>query len=268
MGELSEDDSFAMEQALRLSREGDVDGAEPIFQRVLDANRENPDLCWIIGSAYGSSDMNEKAACFFRRAIELDEQCMQAWGGLGRSLIALERWEEAEAALRRRLELGEHANHYVFLARALLRQSKYDEAITCCDRALQLNDRQVDALLNQGFAYSQLGHHKKAIELCLKAISIDSAYDDAHICLGVVLAQANDLAEASDSLQRAIDINPRSAVAYREFGKLQYLNGDPLLAKAYLKSGAALGRGQLRKVGTKDGNRDGDSIDGGGRKPG
>jgi protein O-GlcNAc transferase len=244
MGTLSDDDSLAMEEALRLNREGDVDAAELIFQRVRDSNTDNPDVCWIIGSAYMRSDLHGKAAPLLRHAIELDERCVQAWGGLGRSLMALERWDEAETALRRRLELAEHANHYVFLAMVLLRQSRYEEAITCCERALQLNDRQVDALLNQGLAYSLLGLHEKAVELCQKAISIDNTYDDAYICLGVVLAQANDFGEAADSLQRAIDINPQSAVAYREFGLLQHLMGDPVLAEAYLQSSAVLDGGR------------------------
>lgn len=152
----------------------------------------------------------------------------------------LERWDEAEAALRRRLELGESANHYVFLAMALLIRSKYEETIACCERALQLDDRQVDALLNQSCAYSALGLHDEALAAYRRAISIDPTYDDSHVCFGVVLSQANELEEAADAFQRAIDVNPRSAAAYREFGLLKRLQGDPLLARSYLRAASSL----------------------------
>ncbi len=255
--ELSAHEALAIEEARRLSKGGDIAAAERIFHTVLKSNNLNPLIYLLFGYEYIRNNLNDKSIDYFMRAVELDERCVPAWGGLGRALTALERWDEAEAALRRRLELGESANHYVYLAMVLLRQSRYEDALSCCERALQLDDRQVDALLNQGFAYSLLGLHEKAVESCRRAISIDCGYDNIYICLGVVLSRANELEEASDAFQRAIDLNPQSAPAYREFGLLQYLKGDPVLAKSYLQSGVDLGRGRPREGG---GNREAESI--------
>lgn len=243
MDELSAHEKLAIEESRRLSREGDIAAAEQIFHAVLEHNNQSPFIYWLFGYEYLNNMYYNSSIDCFRRAIELDERCVPAWGGLGRALDALERWDEAEAAFRHRLELDESANHYVFLAMVLLQQSKYRDAIDCCDRALQLDDRQIDALLNQGFAYSSLGLHEKAVECCRRAISIDSEYDEAYICLGVVLSAANELEEASDAFQRAIDINPQSASAYREFGLLQQFRGDSELAKSYLQSSVDLGPG-------------------------
>ncbi|AGA24779.1 tetratricopeptide repeat protein [Singulisphaera acidiphila] len=242
--ELSDDEALAMKEALRLSRAGDIGAAGRIFHTVIKSNNQNPSIFWIIGNEHSNHRMHEKAIAYFRRAIELDERCMPAWGCLGRDLMDLGRWDEAEVALRRRLELGESANHYVFLAMVLLEQSRHEDAISCCERALQLNDHQVDALTMQGFAYSLLGFHEKAVEACRRAIALDDQYDDAHTCLGVVLSRANQLDEASNAFQRALDINPQYAPAYREFGKLQHLKGDPALAESYLRSADELDREQ------------------------
>ncbi len=65
---------------------------------------------------------------------------------------------------------------------------------------------------------------------------MDCEYDEAYVCLGVVLSRADELEEASDAFQRAIDINPRGATAYREFGLLQQFRGDSVLAQLYLQS--------------------------------
>ena len=257
MGKLTNDEKSAIAQASDFIRRGDIAAAERLFHAAMESNDKNPVICMFIGYEYIEHEMNEEAIYYFRRAIELDELCKYAWGGVGRALMDLERWDEAEAALRHRLELGESATHYVFLATVLTQQARYEEVLSCCARALQLDDRQLDALLNQGIAYSSLGLHEKAVEACRRAISIDSAYDESYVCLGVVLSRANKLDDALDAFQRAIDINPQCAAAYREFGVIQYFKGDLVLAKSYLQSGVDLGRGKLSERG---GNREAESI--------
>ena len=235
MTNLPEAEALSLKEARRLSRMGDLDSAEQLFNDTLRSSNEST-IHWVFGAEYQNHEEHEKAIVCFNRAIELDEQCVPAWGGLGRSLMDLKRWENSETALRRRLELGESANHYVFLATVLMRQSKYEECIECCEQSLKLDDCQVDALLNLGRAYSFLGRHQEAISACRRSLSIDDQYDDAQVCMGVVLAEANKTAEASDAFQRAIDINPQNVNAYREFGYLQRSNGDPVLARSYLRT--------------------------------
>ena len=192
MIDLPEGEALAIKEALRLSRSGDLFAAERIYDEILRSSN-NPVVHCSFGYTYIDYNEFKKAMACFRRAIELDEACAPAWGGLGRIFMDLERWDEAEAALRRRLEFGESADHYVFLAMVLLRRSKHEETIACCERALRLDDRQVDALLNQSCAYSALGLHDKALAACRRAISIEPTYDDSHVCYGVVLSQANEL---------------------------------------------------------------------------
>lgn len=246
MDKLSAHEASAFEQALRISREGDIAAAERLFHTVLKTNYNNSFVFWCFGYEYIRHEMYRESLHCFRRAIEIDDRCAWAWGGLGRALKSLELWDDAEAALRRRLELGESATHYVYLAAVLSRQSKHEDALTCCDRALQLDDRQVDALVRQGFVYSQLGLHEKAAESCRRAISIDPHYDEPYVCLGVVLSRADELEDAADAFQRAIDINPQCADAYREYGRLQRLMGDPTLAESYLQTSVDLSRNQKR----------------------
>lgn len=246
MQKLSDHEALAIKEARCLSKEGDIAAAERIFQAVLKSNSKNPSIYWIAGYEYSNYAMYTKSIDHFRCAIELDERCVPAWGGLGHVFKALERWDEAEAAFRRRLELSESANHYVFLASVLFEQGRHADTLVCCERALQLDDRQVDALLHQGNVYSLLGLHDKALECCRRAILIDDQYDEAHICLGVVLSGMNELEEASNAFQLAITINPQSASAYRQLGLLQEFKGDRVLAESYLRTADDLDREQSR----------------------
>ena len=260
MDELSAHEAAAIEEARRLSMEGDVSAAERIFHTIINSKNQDPLNLWLFGYEFIKHKLHEKAVTCFQRAIELDERCVPAWRGLGHALAGLEQWDGAEAAFRRRLGLAESANHYVFLASVLLRQSRYEEVLSCCERALQLDDRQVDALLNQGFAYSALGSHEKALGSCRRAVSIDSEYDEAYIGLGVMLSRANDLEAATEAFQRAIDINPQSAPAHRELGLIWFFKGDSVLAKSYLQAGDDLDRGQPREAVSGGEDFEGDKL--------
>jgi tetratricopeptide (TPR) repeat protein len=228
-------DALVLEEALRLSREGSFSQADHLFGMILRSNEDDVLAHWAIGYEYLKRKLYHEATHCFERAIVLDPRCAPALGGLGRARLALGQWKEAETALRDRLQLGESANHYVYLAMALLRQSRYEEALSCCERALQLDKEQVDALVNQAFAYSWLGLHEQAVDSCRKAIGIDNTYDDAYVCLGVILGRANKGEEASEAFQHALELNPESASVYREFGLLQYQNGDLMLAESFLR---------------------------------
>jgi tetratricopeptide (TPR) repeat protein len=65
---------------------------------------EDPDDLYDRGYDLAEAGDHERAVEAFRRAAELG--CVLAWLGLGNSLDALHRWEEAGAAFQRAAELG------------------------------------------------------------------------------------------------------------------------------------------------------------------
>ena len=52
----------------------------------------------------------------------------------------------------------------------------YDEAINCFDKALEINPKSVDALLNKGVAYEQKGDYKKAKSIYLQILKGNPNY--------------------------------------------------------------------------------------------
>jgi tetratricopeptide (TPR) repeat protein len=52
----------------------------------------------------------------------------------------------------------------------------YDEAINCFDKALEINPKSVDALLNKGVAYEQKGDYRKAKSIYLQILKDNPNY--------------------------------------------------------------------------------------------
>ena len=53
---------------------------------------------------------------------------------------------------------------------------EYDKAIDCFDKALEINPKSVDALLNKGVAYEQKGNFKQAKSIYLQILKVNPNY--------------------------------------------------------------------------------------------
>lgn len=86
----------------------------------------------------GLEDHHRRAVELLREVVAWDPQHQRAWFLLGRSLAALGQAGEAEAALRRALELDPaDAEAALLLAEVLVEAGRRDEACRCLDEALR-----------------------------------------------------------------------------------------------------------------------------------
>jgi tetratricopeptide (TPR) repeat protein len=63
---------------------------------------------------------------------------------------------------------------------ALDNLGKYEEAIQCYDRVLEIDGKYVEAWYNKGTALDNLGKYEEAIQCYDKALEIDNKYTDAY----------------------------------------------------------------------------------------
>jgi len=106
------------------------------------------------------------------------------------------------------------------------RSGKYDEAIECFDKAIQINPKYAEAWYNKGTALDFLGKHNKAIECFKKALSIDPDYADAWHNKGIALGKLGKYNEAIECFDKAIKINPDHAEAWYNRGIAFTLSGE------------------------------------------
>ena len=99
-------------------------------------------------------------------------------------------------------------------------QKRYDEAIAAFKTALEVGDKDVNTWINLGNAYYYLGDYPAADGTYRQAIELEPQSSIAWIGLGNVNIAIKDFEAAQMFFQKAIELNPSSAVAYASLGGL------------------------------------------------
>lgn len=97
-------------------------------------------------------------------------------------------------------------------------QGDHRTALRDFRKALDLNPRNVQALVGMGASLAQLGETEEARRHLARAIALDPDQRDAHDELGNLLARQHQFAEAAECFRQALRIDPSFAVAHFRLG--------------------------------------------------
>ena len=151
----------------------------------------------------------EDAEAAYRKALELAPDSAHAWNGLGIVLDNQNRYPEAEAAYRKALELApDLVAAWINLGIALYGQDRYPEAEAAYRKALELAPDYFAAWNNLGNALDSQNRHPEAEIAYRKALEL--APDSAHAWngLGIVLDNQNRYPEAEAAFLKALELVP------------------------------------------------------------
>jgi tetratricopeptide (TPR) repeat protein len=145
------------------------------------------------------------------------EEELEAWEliGKGLSLSNLGIHKEAISCFERALEINPNlAEAWCNKGADLFKSGRAEEAISCYDKALEINPRYANAWVGKGGALAKLGRTKEAISCCDKALEINPRYAVAWCNKGGALVELGRAEEAISCCDKALEINPRYAVAW------------------------------------------------------
>ena len=97
--------------------------------------------------------------------------------------------------------------------------TKYEEALECFERAIEIDQKYAYAWINKGVSFYQLGKYNGALECFERAIEIDQKYAYAWINKGVSFYQLGKYNGALECFERAIEIDEKYAYAWINKGK-------------------------------------------------
>jgi tetratricopeptide (TPR) repeat protein/serine/threonine protein kinase len=138
---------------------------------------------------------------------------------LGRALHKQSRFEEAVACFRKAIELHpNYANGHNNLGVVLKDLGMRDEAIGCYRKAIELDPNDAMAHSNLGIALSGQKKFDEAVASFQKAIELDKEYAVPHVNLGVLLSDNGRLDDAIASYRKAIELAPKLALAHNNLG--------------------------------------------------
>lgn len=143
----------------------------------------------------------------------------ESWNRRGIEMGQAGRFDEAIGCFRRALELAPHlaaAHNNLGIAHARLRQ--FDLAVASFRQALRLDRASAMAHNNLASVLAEQGRHEEAIAHFEGALRLDDAYPDARFNLGKMLRQIGRFEEAATHFQQALALDPTLAKGHRNLG--------------------------------------------------
>jgi tetratricopeptide (TPR) repeat protein len=115
---------------------------------------------------------------------------------------------------------------HTYLGNAYFEQERFDDALRCYVKALELAPRFVGAMVGAGQALRFLGQHDKALRIAREALKVKSDDPDALYLAGCVCFQRGEKYAASTYLEKFLETGPEIEVALEVQGMLRVLRGE------------------------------------------
>ncbi|PKO57492.1 MAG: hypothetical protein CVU25_07895 [Betaproteobacteria bacterium HGW-Betaproteobacteria-19] len=181
--EMKVDDALAF--ATRLHRIGELDAAETVYRRVLEAVPDHPDALNFLGIARHQRGHTGEAIALMQRSLELQPDATGVWNNLGNILLDRGRFDDAAALYERCVELNPDDpvvhNNLGVLRRS---QGRVVEAEAAYRRVLELDPKNIDAHNNLGNLLADIGRIEEAVRHYCESIALMPSNPDARKMLG------------------------------------------------------------------------------------
>ncbi len=216
-----------LDRAIRHHRAGELDTANAIYARILDADPNHPDALNLSGVIAHQTGNQETAIRLIKQAISVNDANAGYYNNLGEAYRAFGRIPDSikasESALR--INPGDvAANNNLGLALQSLQ--RYDDARTAYERALALAPNDVEVLLNLGNLHRAFCCLAESADAFRKAIGISPGLAAGHASLGVTLAEAGDSEAAVTALLKAVELDPLYVEAHKNLKKMRWSRGE------------------------------------------
>lgn len=186
------------------------------FARVV-ALEATPEAYRALGDSYRAMGNHEAAADAYEAWVELSSDDVEAHTALGRTLIALRRYDEAIAAFSRSLELDRSPAAYQGLGDVYYAQNDYEQAVTAYQQAVTLDAKAVAAHNGLGWSLSRMERYSEAIAAFKRSVALE-ANGSGFQGLGVCYTALGEYEAALEAYQNWLALAPGSVWSHKAVG--------------------------------------------------
>ncbi|RMH08802.1 MAG: tetratricopeptide repeat protein, partial [Nitrospirae bacterium] len=213
--ELSAQEAIARGDQLREA--GNLAMALTYYRHALRQDPSRLDVSYRIGRLFLLKRLPQEALSQFQRLLDKDPNAALAYEGMGEALQALDRFPEAENALRRALALNPKLWHaHALLGILYAQQGRHNEAIREQQAAIRLNPHNPELYNNLGVSYLLAGRDAEAITMFQEAIRKGATHNRIYNNFGVVLTRVGGYHQALEMFRHGSN----EASAYNNLGVL------------------------------------------------
>lgn len=217
--ELERQSQQIFKNGLALLKQSKAQEADELFVQAHQLNPNNLDVLNILGIRFYQKQDYKNALYFLKSARVIAPHSSHTLSNLGLVHIALLEFEDAleccDQAIEKSANIPEAHNNR---GNALKGLARYQEAIKAYQQALTLRPNYAEALSNQGVVLLEQNMPEKAIQLFEKAITANPRLASAFNSLGNAFTQLGNQEGAFQSFERALEINPNYLDACLNFG--------------------------------------------------
>ncbi|HSF75970.1 MAG TPA: tetratricopeptide repeat protein [Microcoleus sp.] len=182
------------------------------YTRALEAierNEEDPRLkAYFDEIEYCREQKDYVSALAYAEKLVASRGQAKDWSEKGRCLNRLKRYDEALECLDKAIEIdSNYARAWAYQANVFNSQKRYEEALVFYDKAIALDDNDKLAWSWRGDVLDNLQYYEEALESYNRAIELDANYQWAWVKRGNVLDSLKRYEEALVSLDRAIELD-------------------------------------------------------------
>ncbi len=160
----------AMDQAVKLHNEGNLDHAEAIYKNILAKFPKTADAYNLLGTIYYQREKYKIALDLINKAISMDKKKAIYYNNLGNALRGTGETKEAEKAFRKAVKIKpKYVSALNNLGTSILAGGNLSSAISTYQKALKINPKFYAARHNLGNAYYEKGETEKAL-LCYREV--------------------------------------------------------------------------------------------------
>jgi predicted TPR repeat methyltransferase len=233
--ELELDDALAL--AVRMHRHGELDTAETLYRRILEASPGHPGALHFLGVLLHHRGQSEQAIDLIRRSIELDPDEPGRYNNLGNVLLECQRLAEAAEAYQQAIALGpDHADAWNNLGALYRALGRVADAGLAYQKAIEIDPEHVDAYNNLGNLLSSQGRISEAVAYYCKAITLVPSHPQSRRLLGIAYYTLGQIEAAAKVFRDWLEAEPDNPIARHLFAACSRENVPARASDAYIET--------------------------------
>ena len=237
---------------------GQLEEALEAYLRASAIDPNHPKVLCNLGAIYFQLFRHEEAERNLRSALEIKPDYARAWDNLAAALCAQERLDEATAACRQALKFKQdYPDAWFKLGVISFQREDYETAVQALEEVRRLSSRFAVAECYLAMALSRLGRVDEAVTVCEHFMSVDAGCEmgwQAWNELGLAYFSSGAFEPASMAYQTSIDLRrdePETwlnlGISFHQLGKMtdaircyqETVRLDPVHVRAWHNLGVA-----------------------------
>lgn len=206
-----------LDKALQLHQSGVLHEAIPIYMNILQADKNNPYLLFLLGTACSQSGRHAEGISYLQKSAELFPN-PTTYNNIAGAYSALNRHSEAIYSLRKALDLDpNYSEGFCNLGTAQRNAGLLNESLHSLEEAVRLSPNYRQAFIEKGITLSILGNYSLSLKSHTAARDLDPAFPDCYQHIGDVLIKIGRIGDSIPYFDKAITLKPdfTEAFSYR-----------------------------------------------------